>query len=264
MQWLTTEMALLRSLYGTQGAAAVHQALPHRTLAAIRGKAAAEGIKGTRKSTLGKRFARMWPQSDAVDTAIREAYIHMRAKGDIKALAKRLGRPDWWVQKRAATLGVTRTNSTRIDAWTAAEVAIVDEYAAAGLPLIANKLRAAGYSRTPTAIAIAIKRRGIDTTDPDTWTATQLGPLFGRDPKTVADWIERRGLPAKRKPWGPNGRLFVHRKDLRKWIAANPAYIDLRRIDQHWFWDVMFGADVLKMPPRREAWNPDRSVCDIA
>lgn len=241
-QWLTTEMTVLRDLYGTAGANGVRERLPHRSLASIRAKAAAEGIRGIRQSTLGKRFARIYTQRDDIDMAVREGYIHAKEKGAIKALAERIGRPAWWVQKRAAQLGVTRTNTTRVDAWTPAELDIVEQYAAAGLDVIAKKLRTAGFKRTPTAIAVQIKRRLIDRTDPDRWSATQLGPLFGVNPSTVADWIERRGLPAKKSGEGIRAALLCHRRDLRRWIRDNPRFVDLRRIDQAWFWDVMFGA----------------------
>ena len=241
-QWLTTEIALLRELYGTLGAHAVRERLPHRSLASIRAKASCEGIRGLRSSTLGRRFARIYQQRDDIDMAVREGYIHAKEKGAIKALAARIGRPPWWVQKRAAQLGVTRTNNTRVDAWTPAEVDIVEQYAAAGLDVIAKKLRLAGFKRTPTAIAVQIKRRKIDRTDPDRWSATQLGPLFGVNASTVSDWIERRGLPAKKSGDGIRAAMLCHRRDLRKWIAANPQHVDLRRVDQAWFWDLMFGA----------------------
>ena len=241
-EWLTTEIAILRQHYTTRGARAVLELLPHRTLAGIRAKASNEGIPGNRRTTMGKRFPRMYKPRDDIDMAIREGYVHAKLKGDIKRLAERLGRPAWWVQKRAALLGVTRTSRTRVDAWKPAEVEIVERFAAAGLDVIAKKLRAAGHYRTATAIAVQIKRRQIDRTDPDRWSATQLGPLFGVNPSTVADWIERRGLPAEKTGDGIRAAQMVERKALRKWIAANPGYVDLRRVDQHWFWDVMFGA----------------------
>lgn len=242
--WLTTELTILREHYGS-GAHKVHEMLPHRSVMAIRMKAAAEGVKGLRTTTPGRKIVRLYPQRDDIDMAIREGYIHATEKGSIKALAARIGRPAWWVQKRAATLGVTRTNRTRVDAWTAEEAAIVERWAVADLDVIVRKLAEAGFKRTRTAVAVWMKRRQVDRTDPDVWTATQLGPLFGRDPATVADWVERRGLKAKRVSWGPSGKLLVHRRDLRRWIAANQQYIDLRRVDQAWFWDVMFGASLM-------------------
>jgi hypothetical protein len=239
--WLTTELAILRQHYGTN-AKAVQALLPHRTLSCIRAKAASEGIKGNRNTTLGQRWARVYPPSEALDNAIREGYIRATAKGDIKRLAERLARPAWWVQKRASALGVTRTNRTRLDGWKPEELAIVERYAVAKVEVIATKLRQAGYPRTPTAVGLVLKRRKFERTDPDVWSATELGPLFGVNPSTVVDWITRRELPAKRWGSGVTHRFMVHRRDLRRWIERNRAYVDLRRVDTVWFWEVMFGA----------------------
>lgn len=238
--WLTTEIAALKSFYPAGGSRGVQLRLPQRSLASIRAKAAEIGLRCARPSTLGHSFARVYPQSDAVDQAIRDGYTRATRKGDIKILAERIGRPAWWVQKRAASFGLTRTNRTRLDAWTEAEVELLTRWRLASLTVIARKFRDAGHERTETAIALQIKRRSIDTNDPDAWSATELGPCFGVNPATVADWIERRELKAKRVTWGPNGKLVVKRADLRAWVKAHPEYVDLRRVDQAWFWEVMF------------------------
>lgn len=254
--WKTTELAVLKQHYGTAGAHGVHAMLPHRSIAAIRGKAASEGIKGIRCTTLGKKIARIYPQRDDIDMAIREGYMRATRRGAIKELAARIGRPAWWVQKRAASLGVTRSNRTRVDCWKPEELAIVEQWATAGLDVIVSKLRRAGFQRTPTAVAVCMKRRRIDSSDPDMLTSIDVGTLLGRDPATIADWVNRRSLRAKIVGGGPHGKYLIHRRDLRAWIAGHPEYIDLRRVDQAWFWDVMFpGAQVTKMPSQaaREA-----------
>lgn len=238
--WRTTELATLRAVYPMGGADGVRAVLPHRTLAAIRAKASAERIRCKRPSTQGLRFARIYPQRDDIDTAIREGYMHAKAKGDIKALAARIGRPDWWVQKRAATLGLTRTNRTRLDSWTAAELQILEDFASCTIRVLAQKLRQAGHRRTETAVAVKLKRLQIDRTDPDRWSATALAPMLGVNPATISDWIERRGLPATRMGEG-RGTLMIERRHLRGWIARNPRYIDLRRVDQPWFMELVFG-----------------------
>lgn len=240
-QWRTTELALLRQVYPMGGSAAVRALMPYRTLSAVRAKANSERIRCKRACTEGKFFPRKYEQRDDIDTAIREGYMHAKAKGDIKALAGRIGRPAWWVQKRASTLGLTRTNRTRLDVWRPEELEIIERWAHCGLKLIAAKLRAAGHVRTPTAVCVKLKRLQLDRDDPDRWTATEVAPLLGVNPATVADWVERRGLPAKREAWGRSGRLMIERKGLRKWIARNPRYIDLRRVDQVWFAELMWG-----------------------
>ena len=47
--------------------------------------------------------------------------------------------------------------------------------------------------------------------------------------KTVADWVERRGLKAQRKPWGPNGCYRIGRAALKAWLKDHSGHIDLRR-----------------------------------
>jgi hypothetical protein len=154
-EWRTTEIAVLREQYGKTGAKGVQALLPWRTLNSIRVKAQAEGIKGLRATTLGKRWSRIYPQRDDIDMIVREGYIHMKARGDVKRMAERVGRPAWWVQKKAASMGLTRTNATRLDCWKPAELEIVEEYAAAGLDVIVRKLKVAGFCRTAAAVGIS-------------------------------------------------------------------------------------------------------------
>lgn len=240
-EWRTTEVALLRSTYPMGGASAVRALLPHRTLTSIRAKASSERIRCKKAPTEGRFFPRKYAQRDDIDNAIREGYVHATTRGFVKKLAAKIGRPAWWVQKRASSLGLTRTNRTRIDVWAAEELEIIERWAHCNLDVIAGKLREAGHPRTPTAVCVKLKRLQIDREDPDRWTATAVAPLLGVNPATVADWVERRGLPATREAWGPHGRLMIERARLRKWIARNPRYVDLRRVDQTWFAELMWG-----------------------
>lgn len=239
--WLTTEVATLRAVYPMGGAAGTQAQLPHRTLSSIRAKAAEQRVRCLRSSTEGKFLPRVYPNRPDIDNAIREGYMHATAKGDILRLAERIGRPAWWVQKRAASLGVTRTNRTRVDSWTDAELDLLERWAHVGLKVIAAKLRAIGRPRTPTAVALKLKRLKIDRTDPDRWTTSDLAPLLGVSPSTVADWAERRGLPATREGTGKTSRYLITRKALRGWINLHRQYVDLRRVDQTWFLELVFG-----------------------
>ncbi len=241
--WTTTEEAVLRDLYPAKGSAAVAAALPHRSLASIHAKAQQLSLRAPQVGcTAGLRFSKKYPQSDHIDTMIREGYAAAKRKGDIKALALRIGRPAWWVQKRATSLGLTRTVRTRLDRWTPPELAIVEEYASCEPRAIARKLRAAGFERTPTAVALILKRRKIDTSDPDAWTAGDLAQLLGVTSTAVRDWIERRGLIAKRRGTGPTSAFVIRRETFRRWVATHQRFIDLRKVDQVWFMELAFGA----------------------
>lgn len=238
--WSEAEIHAIRALYPHGGAEAVHQAIPHRTLAAIRAKARTERIRCSKPSTLGKRFERVWLISESIDGAIREAYSRAKRKGDIAAAAARIGRPAWWVQKRAAQLGITRTCRTRLDCWTQPELDILEHWRMATLKVIASKLRSAGYKRTQAAVAIQLKRRNIDRNNPDLFTTGQLADLFGVNAKTISDWIDRRGLLAKRTGSGPTAPQLVSRSNLRAWVKRNQQFVDLRKVDQPVFWEVMW------------------------
>lgn len=238
--WTTTEVAALTEAYPSGGFAAAQAALPKRARTAIYGKARQLGLKAPQvPPTTGKRFARKYPQCDRIDAAIRHAYATATKRGAYSELAEHVGRPKWWVHKRAAQLGIARNGDTRVDLWTHDELQILETCASCDVTTIARKLRAAGYSRTPTAIGVKLKRLKLDRTDPDTWTAPDLASLLGVNAATVADWIARRGLPAV-KQGRHMGVWLLKRRDVRRWIAANPRWIDLRRVDQPWFMGLVF------------------------
>jgi hypothetical protein len=242
--WTTTEVTALREAYPAGGLPAAQEALPKRKRHAIYGKAQQLGLRAppVLSPTAGKRFARKYPNSERIDDAIRHGYATATKRGDYGRIAVLVDRPKWWVHKRAAQLGLARNGDRRLDVWQREELAILEKYVACDIKVIGQKLRSAGFSRTPTAIGVKLKRLQLDRTDPNAWTATDLGGLLGVNRATVADWIERRGLKAKKKPRGESFMWVVQRKDLRAWIASNPRWIDLRRVDQPWFMDLVFGA----------------------
>lgn len=240
--WTTSEVALIRQLYPADGAAAVAAALPHRSLSSIHGKAQTMGLRAPKRApTAGMEFARIYPNDPSIDEGIRRVYTTATRKGEIKEFAAKIGRPAWWVQRRACKLGVTRTVRTRVDRWTDAEMRIVEDHASCMPKVIAQKLRRAGFERTPTAVAVALKRRGIDTSDPDRWTADGLAKLLGVTGTAVRDWIERRGLRATRRSDKPGSVWLISRQELRRWVGSHQRFIDLRKVDQVWFMDIAFG-----------------------
>ena len=241
--WTNPEEALVRQHYPTQGPGLCAELLPHRGIAAIYAKARALKLTApTHGGTHGRRFARKYPITDPIDRIITEGYRHAKARGDIKAIAARAGRPKWWVHKRAVALGLTILRIRPLE-WSRPEMAILEEFGACDLKTIGAKLRAAGFTRTATAIEVQRKRAQIDTSDPDIWTARDLGQLLGVDGATVADWVRRRGLIAERKDWGSNGAYRITRRALREWLIGHHGYVDLRRVDQPWFWGLVLGGD---------------------
>lgn len=240
--WTTLEVAVLREHYvQPDGPALCAQLLPHRGQHAVYAKARSLGLRAPNiGTTTGKRFARKYPVTPEIDRLITTAYTQLRGRGAVKRLALEVGRPKWWVCKRAATLGLGRAR-LKEPAWSRAEVAIAEEWASCTNASIRRKLAQAGFARTDAAIGVKLKRLQLDRTDPDVWSARDLGSLLGVDGKTVADWVARRGLKAQREAWGPNGVLRITRRALRDWLKTHHAYVDLRKVDQPWFWELLLG-----------------------
>ncbi|WP_119157455.1 helix-turn-helix domain-containing protein [Caldimonas tepidiphila] len=241
--WMTWEEAILRKHYPDRATGPAHCAelLPHRALSSIYAKARTLGLSAPHQGSAGKQFARTWERTEAIDAALRAHYASSTGRrGGMAALAASTGRPRGWLQHRAAELGLTRSNPMLLNnPWSAKELELLEKVAHLSLKVIVSKLKAAGFTRTQGAVMGQIKRRKLDRDDPDRFTTVSLSQALGVCEKTVARWIDQHGLPAERE--GAAQVRRVHRKKLRAWIAKNLAAIDLRRVDQAWFMDLVFG-----------------------
>jgi hypothetical protein len=187
--------------------------------------------------------------TDQIDRLIVEGYAKATSRDDIRRLAERLNRPRWWIGKRAAVLGV-RPVRRREAPWSAAELELLESLAHHSLPVICRKLRAAGYPRTETAVGQKLKRENVSRrlarADAGVYSASALATLFGVDTKTVTRWIRDEGLPATkagtaRTDAQGGDEWRVKAKALRTWVGDNAGRIDLRKVHNVWFIDLMMG-----------------------
>jgi len=189
------------------------------------------------------RDRRKYIFSDQADQLIREAYLSPRdGKGmsSIHLLAKRLGMPHWALKKRARELGLARTKELP---WSEAELAILSRYAWMSDERIRLRLKAAGYTRTVTGIHLKLKRMRFKH-DGSFYSANSLAQALGIDPHAVTRWIKSGHLKAQLRGTarGPqqNGDTYViQEKDVRRFILEHPTEIDLRKVDQLWFLDLI-------------------------
>ena len=245
--WTTPEVAIVREVYPAQGPQAVAARLPHRSLASIYTQAHTLGLKAP-------HVARTWGEvkwriTEAIDAEIRRVYQDGVGSGEVNELARRVMRPRWWVGKRAAVLGL-KTPRFKEPPWTTAEDEKLDALAARGhtAPVIARKMRAAGFSRTETACIVRMKRIGIARGGDGTevWSATALAQLMGVDNTTVTKrWIKLEGLPAKRRGTERTAaqggdEWLITRDGLRRWLKDHAQSVDLRKVDKFFFWSVVF------------------------
>jgi hypothetical protein len=76
------------------------------------------------------------------------------------------------------------------------------------------------------------------------YSAYSLAQALGIDPHAVTRWIKSGHLQAKfrgtaRGPQQNGDSYLIQEKDVRRFILEHPTEIDLRKVDQLWFLDLL-------------------------
>lgn len=242
--WTAQERALLCQAYVEGGIAKARAALPYR---GDRGLYMEAHKLGLRSPTQKPRSIRRYETSEHIDAAIRAYYQSERMNdfGRCGAFARQLNRPDWWIRKRAAILGLAVPRLKPVE-WSQAELDLLEKHGHKALANIRRILKTNGFVRTETAIGLQLKRRGIERSSMDEYSAHALAKLMGVDSKTVTRWIAVDGLPAKRRGTHRTAEQggdawVITRSSLRRWIASHQQLVDLRKVDRFWFLDLALG-----------------------
>jgi hypothetical protein len=97
--------------------------------------------------------------------------------------------------------------------------------------------------RTATAIHLKLRRMRFKS-DPSFYSGKGLADALGIDSRVVTRWIKVGHLRAqlrgiKRIPEQGGDTYLIREKDARRFILHHPPEIDLRKVDQLWFLDLM-------------------------
>lgn len=102
--WSPQEDQVLRTRWTIGGYEAVRDLLPRRSYSAIVTRASTLRVKAPAHV---RRKPRKYPTSEHIDRLIRDGYLAATGdKAEIRRLADRVGRPRWWVSRRALDLGL--------------------------------------------------------------------------------------------------------------------------------------------------------------
>mgnify|MGYP000151990217 CR=1 FL=1 len=242
--WTTAEDRTLRHVYPREGVDAAVLALPGRTRRAVCQRAQTLGLSAPRTSRAGLPRVR-WPATPEIDAALQREAPACATVAQLRALADRLQRPLPWLRRRCAELGVAAI-SQPVREWTRAELRLLEQHAHLPAIEISRAMRRAGHRRSAGAVALRLRRIGMDRSDPDSHTTTDISALLGVSSATVSEWIRQHGLRAsRRQPDDPaaDGKHYrVHRKDLRAWLRDHPSRVDLAKVDKTWFLDLALGS----------------------
>jgi hypothetical protein len=181
--------------------------------------------------------------TNQIDELIRAIYLDRpgsKTRPGIRVLAKKVGIPHWALKKRARELGLARTKEKP---WSEPELEILARYAWMSDERIRLKLQAAGYSRTLTGIHLKLRRMRFKH-GPGFYSANGLAQALGIDSHAVSRWIRGGHLKARLRGTArgekQNGDIYLIReKDVRRFILEHPTEIDLRKVDQLWFLDLV-------------------------
>lgn len=179
-------------------------------------------------------------------TLERDALLRARYDGTVrgrsKAIAADLGFTDWAVKRRAAHLGLSRPWPTTRRDWTDAELSFLAQWSGhRDSYWIAKQLR-----RTHTSVVVMQKRSDLSRRVRAGYTMRDLCTCFGVDHHIVERWARTGLLPLTTRqtartdkqgdPWSiPEAAVVA-------FVRAHPQEVDLRKVDQAWFFDTVVGA----------------------
>lgn len=257
--WTGREEKILREVYPNGGVPTCLPLLAGRTATAIYQRANILGLASSPSKKAGVPRQR-WRSSPQIDAIIQRVYQSTPEKNDIQRLAQVVGRPRWWVSKRAQALGFVAPRFAPLP-WSEAEDAFIAERAAVSAPNIRHQMARRGWHRTATAIVVRLKVLGQATgrnADDNHYTATGLAKLMGVDAKTVTRWIDKGWLKARRRGTGRvaaqgGDEHWVRRRDARAFIIENAAAVDLRKVEKFWFIDLLADGSTAASPQHRAA-----------
>jgi hypothetical protein len=223
LPWSIGEVKRLREHYPL-GVDVCMRILPNRSRSAIHVKA--QALKLRTRVRGGGRVP--YAHTPEIDEAIRAT----RAAGTstLRELALRVGRPSWWISKRAIALGVSLP-AGREPNWSEAELTLLHNTAHMTPTAACVVFRRHGYARTECALVL---RRKLERARPDAtghYSANALAKLVGYEVHTVLRWIRAHGLPAKQRgTTAEHDHWLIRDRDFRAWLIANPLRLDLRKV----------------------------------
>lgn len=185
------------------------------------------------------------PQHDAYLRAHYYGGLHQRGRV-ILELARQTGFPRWYIKRQARRLGLTMHQDRQ--PWTQVELDALDRLLGrVSAATIAKRLK-----RTETSVVMKIKALGHSRRVSECYTMRDLEECLGEDHRKIQKWIARGWLRDRLQGTSRhdgNGQ-DIHRfseKDILAFIKQHPQEINLGKVDQVWFLDLVLlrGAELL-------------------
>lgn len=176
------------------------------------------------------------------DQQITRVYQGMTGKGQVTALAKRIGIPKQIIYKHAIEASLVQPR-TKEPTWSDNELKILKLNAHKSVQKIQIQLKQFGFNRSINGISLKRKRLRMPA-NLEGHTGTGLALCFGVDFSVVKRWIKLGYLKAKRRGTARTEKQggdmwWIKEKDIKTFIIENIIIIDIRKVDKFWFVDML-------------------------
>lgn len=156
----------------------------------------------------------------------------------LSRMVRMTGLPRWYIKRQAARLGLTMHLDRR--PWTAAEMRLLEGM----VGMVSTATIAKRLQRQESSVVNKLKRMKTSRRVSDGYTMRDLEQCLGEDHRKISRWIASGWLQDRlqgTQRHGGNGN-DIHRireKDILNFIKRHPQEINLGRVDQTWFLDLV-------------------------
>ena len=156
----------------------------------------------------------------------------------LNRMVRLTGLPRWYIKRQAARLGLTMKMDRR--PWTSAELNVLEKLVGrVSTATIAKRLH-----RPESSVVDKLKRLGTSRRVREGYTMRDLEQCLGEDHRKISAWIANgwlRDRPQGTNRHGGNGHDLhrIREKDLLHFIKTHPQEINLGKVDQVWFLDLV-------------------------
>ena len=191
------------------------------------------------------------------DAYLREHYFGglNRRFQVLNRMIRLTGLPRWYIKRQAARLGLTKHMDRR--PWTKTELEVLENL----VGRVSSATIAKRLHRPESSVVNKLKRLGTSRRVRDGYTMRELEMCLGEDHHKIARWIENGWLQdrlqgTRRHNGNGNDIHRIREKDILNFIRNHPQEINLGKVDQTWFLDLLLlnGREMRESRLRR---NPD-------
>ncbi|MCK5342566.1 MAG: hypothetical protein KAR20_04130 [Candidatus Heimdallarchaeota archaeon] len=159
-------------------------------------------------------------------------------------LAKKFNMPRWVLYQRALKIGAVKSSHQK-KLWKDEEINILEKNAQYAPLTIKKRLEKAGFQRSTASIVLKRKRMRL-LSNLEGMSACLCAEFLGVSLRIVLNHIKAGLLIAEAIRQDRQGKInyFIREKNIRKFIIDNPSLIDLRKVEKHYFIELLTNGGV--------------------